>query len=117
MRGALSCRALDAAIAKFQRVDIVEQMFAGAHEDGRKGEMHFIDEPGVKILADGGHAAAEADVLAVGGVDGAPKGGRKPNHDRSSFGAGGHNQRSHKPRGGKPGNGKPAGQKSQRPAR
>jgi len=41
-------------------------MFAVAEENGRDGEVHFVDVTGLEVLANGGDAAADADVFAVG---------------------------------------------------
>ena len=49
-----------------QLVGGVPEAFAAAELDGRDGDVHRVDEVGVEELADGGHAAAEAHVLAVG---------------------------------------------------
>lgn len=48
-------------------VDAVEEVFAAAEEGGGDGEVEVVDEASFQILADGGGAAAEADVFACCG--------------------------------------------------
>jgi len=62
-----------AFVAEPRRVDAGEKMFPGAEQDRCNGEVHIVDQSGPQILPDRRHSAAEADVLAAGGVDGAFK--------------------------------------------
>src|SRR6516165_3528683 len=71
MRRLLARDMLGAAIAKAWRVDAGKQMLASAEQHGRYGEMQFVDEAGGEVLADGGGAAAEPDILALGAREGA----------------------------------------------
>ena len=55
-------------------VEAVEQLVGGGPQslaatelDRRDGDVHGVDEVGLQELANGGHAAPEAHVLAVGG--------------------------------------------------
>ena len=52
--------------AEFGEVDTGEEVFALAEEDGGDGEVHLVDLICGQVLANGGDAASDADVLAVG---------------------------------------------------
>lgn len=56
-----------AFVAERVGVDAVEQVLAAAEQHGRDGQVQIVDEAGLDVLADGGGAAAEADVFAFGG--------------------------------------------------
>ncbi len=56
---------MGAVIAEFCSVDITEEMLASSEEDGCDCQVHFIDEPFAKILANSGHATAEANVFSM----------------------------------------------------
>ena len=57
-------------VAEGGEIEVAEDAFAAADEDGRGDEMHVVDEAGAKILLDGGGASAEANIFPVGGGDG-----------------------------------------------
>lgn len=62
-----------AVIAELWQVETGEKVFPGAEEDRSNGEVHLVDEAGLKVLADGGDAAAKANVLTFGSAGGALK--------------------------------------------
>ena len=53
------------AEAKLWQVDAVQQMFTGAQQCGRNGEVQLIDQARLQILPNGGDATADADVLGT----------------------------------------------------
>src|SRR5262245_53723846 len=55
--------------------------------------MHLIDQPGAQIVPDGGDAAAEADILAAGGFEGALERGLDAVGDEVKGGATRHRDR------------------------
>jgi hypothetical protein len=59
-----------AVIAELWQIDAGEKILASAEEDRGNCEMHLVHEPRLKILADGGGASGNVDVLALGSVDG-----------------------------------------------
>src|SRR5947207_4880935 len=67
MRRALARNGLPALVAEGSRVDVVQEVLAGAEQDGPDREMQLVDQPGAKELADRGHAAAEPDVAVARG--------------------------------------------------
>jgi hypothetical protein len=54
-----------ARVAKSPQVETSEQVLALAEHDGRNGEVELVDEAGAEILANRGHAAAQAYVLVA----------------------------------------------------
>lgn len=56
-------------VAELRSVKAFQKGFSGAEEDRREGQVHVIDEPGAKVLPDGGNSAAHADIAAVGSVN------------------------------------------------
>ena len=58
-------------VAEDVQVEAGEEIFAGAEEDRANGEMEFVDETGLEELTDSIDAAADADIAAVSGLDGA----------------------------------------------
>src|SRR6185369_15663371 len=61
LRGNVLCH----LIAERAKVDAGEERLAAAEQDGRDRDMHLVDQPRLQILADGGDAAAEADIAAA----------------------------------------------------
>ncbi len=53
--------------AELKEIEVGEELFAGAEEDGREDEVHFVDEAGAEDLLNGGDPTADANVFAVGG--------------------------------------------------
>ena len=53
---------LDTVIVTGARAKIVEESLAATEQDRHHYEMHFIDEPTVKVLPDGGCAAADQNI-------------------------------------------------------
>jgi hypothetical protein len=59
-----------ALVPESRKVDAREQVFSGPEQDRRNRQVHLVDQPGLKILPDGGHSSAQADVFATGGISG-----------------------------------------------
>ena len=57
---------LRALVAEAHHVDAGQEVFASAKEHGGDREVDLIDQPGGEVLANGGNATAESDVLALG---------------------------------------------------
>ena len=55
---------LDALVAQRAHVDAVQEMLAGAEQDGRDRQVQLVDETGAQILPDRGYASAQPDVAA-----------------------------------------------------
>ena len=51
--------------AEGAQVEAGEEVLAGAEQNGAHHKVHFVDKPGLKVLADRVDAAAEPDVLAL----------------------------------------------------
>jgi len=60
---------LDALVAVGAAVEVVEEPRATAQEDGHDRQVQFVDQAGAQVLLHGRRAAAEAHVLAAGGVE------------------------------------------------
>ena len=56
----------DDAEPERRQVEACEHRFAASEHHGRDGEMHFVDEAGLKILPDRRDAAADLHVLVAG---------------------------------------------------
>src|SRR4029078_8439797 len=50
-----------ALVSQRTHVDSAQQVLAGTQQDGRDGEMQFVDELLAQVLADRGHAASQPD--------------------------------------------------------
>src|SRR4051794_40815967 len=68
MRRRLAGDMLGHFIAERRPIETGEQILAFAEQHRRYGEMQLVDEARLQILADGGDAAADADVTAGGGL-------------------------------------------------
>lgn len=58
---------LDALVAIWTSIEIVEQSLAAAQQDRHDRQVHFVDQASPEILLDGRCTATNPDVLAVGG--------------------------------------------------
>src|SRR3954471_3739099 len=67
MRRALARDRFVDRIAERAKIEPAEQALAFSEQDRPHREMHFIDEPGLEVLADRRDAAAEAHVARAGG--------------------------------------------------
>src|SRR5437016_4789102 len=81
---------LGAFEAKPGEIDAAEEMLTRAQQNRRDRKMHFVDQPGAQIVPDGGDAAAKADVLSVGGFEGALERVLDAIGDKVKGGAAGH---------------------------
>src|SRR5882672_3457612 len=69
MRRALARNGLPALVAQSTRVDVVQEVLAGAEQNRSDREMQLVDQPGAQELSDCGHASAQPDVaVARGGL-------------------------------------------------
>jgi hypothetical protein len=66
MRGMVRESVLRALVAEAHRIDAGEEGLASAQKHGGDHEVDLVDQPGGEVLADGGNATAEPDVLALG---------------------------------------------------
>ena len=62
---------LGAVVAQREGIEVGEKVFAGAEEYRADRDMHFVDETGFEILADGGHTPTKPNILPVGRLAGA----------------------------------------------
>jgi hypothetical protein len=63
MRGCTSaCDVLYALVAQCTEIDTVQQMFASTEQDGRDGQVQFVNEGSAQILPNCGYAATHPDV-------------------------------------------------------
>ncbi len=83
-----------AVIAELGRVNAFQEGFTGTEEDRRECQVHVIDESGAKVLPEGGDAAAQPDIPAVGSVNGSIQRGVNAIGDKVEGGASGHGKRS-----------------------
>lgn len=70
MRGVVGAHAFRAVVAECSQVQAGKEVLAGAKQDGADRQMRLVDEPGLKVLAQGRDPAPEPDIAAIGGVDG-----------------------------------------------
>ncbi len=89
VRGGGRTDQLDSFVARCAAVQLVEEPFAVAEQDGGDDQAQGVDEPGTKVLLDGG--STTVDVLPAGGGKGAlvecraqPKPVRRPSPHRPS---------------------------------
>src|SRR6267378_3772962 len=74
--GGVRCGDVPAAvIAELWCVNARKKMFSRAKQSRRNSEVHLVDQACLKILLDRGDTAAEPDILTIGRVHGALKGG------------------------------------------
>ena len=60
---------LDALVAERAAVEVVEESFAASQKDGHHHQVHLVDQASAEVLLDGGRAAANPHVVAVGGLE------------------------------------------------
>src|SRR5437870_3284054 len=60
---------LDALVAVWAAVEVFEEPLAAAEQDGHDHEVHLVDQASAEVLLDRGNAAAESDVISVGGLE------------------------------------------------
>ena len=53
---------LAASVPQRHPVQAAEQVFSAAQQHGADGDVHLVDEPGLQVLPDGGHATTQAHV-------------------------------------------------------
>jgi hypothetical protein len=58
----------DAAVAIYDRAEIVEGSFPATEQHGHNGEMHLIDERSPKVLPDGGRPAPHKNITATSSI-------------------------------------------------
>ena len=78
MRRSLAGRGLDGLKTELRQVDAGEESFPFAKQDGRKREMHFIDQARRQVLTNRQHPAADPNVLTFGRVFGFLQGDSGP---------------------------------------
>src|SRR5262249_29983836 len=84
---------LAARVTKPGEIDAVEEMLARAQQHRRDRKMHLVDQTGTQIVPDGGDAAAKADILAAGGIEGALERGLAASGDEMNRGPPRHGDR------------------------
>ena len=57
-----------AMVAELRCVNAFQKGFSGTEEGRRQGQVHVIDQPGAKVLPDGGNTTAQSDIPTVGSV-------------------------------------------------
>src|SRR5262245_29120356 len=93
MRGIRRGHMLTARVAKLGEIDAAEEMLTRAQQNRGDRKVHLVDQTGPQIVPEGGDAAADADILAARGIEGAlehvldaigdkVKGGAARHHDR-----------------------------------
>ena len=66
MRSSTSaCHVLYALVAQRTDIDTAQQMLAGTEQDGRDGQVQFVNEGSAQILPNCGNAATQPDIAAV----------------------------------------------------
>jgi hypothetical protein len=65
MGGVVRGGVLRALIAEADRIDAGEEVFPPAQKRGGDRQVHLVDQPGGKVLANGGNSPAESNVLAL----------------------------------------------------
>jgi hypothetical protein len=60
---ALGTDVFAASIAKRHQIEALKQAFSASHQNGSKGEVQFIDEPGLQVFADRVRATAKPDIF------------------------------------------------------
>src|SRR3982751_1902698 len=68
MRRALAGYGLVALVAECIEIEAGPQLLARAHQHRTQREMQLVDEPRLQVFAHRGNAAADAHVLAAGGL-------------------------------------------------
>lgn len=62
VRGFVAGGLLGADIPERRQIEACQQMFSRAEQHRGSGQTHLVDESRLRILSNGGHASAEADV-------------------------------------------------------
>jgi hypothetical protein len=70
VRGGGRADQLDTFVAFCAAVEVFEQPLAAAQQHRGDDQVQVVDEPGTKVLLDGGGTTVEPDVFTVGGGEG-----------------------------------------------
>lgn len=82
-----ACDVLGAFVSELRKIDSGEEAFAAAEQYGRDGDVHFVDQTGLKVLADGRGSAADAHIQFARGFAGALQRGVNAIRDEMKGGA------------------------------